>query len=200
MIASILTNILQAFYEPFWFAAVLTVFVSFFYMYVTEPVGAGSGIKVAFKAWLSQIRSDDTFRAFVVLTFYIVLVLFKTLFYRQVWLNPLQDVMGGWWIWKTSPSTGEVSMTTECFENVILMVPFSFLLRYFVSKQLSTINDNIFYGVKITFFFSLSIESAQLFLRLGTFQFSDLFYNTFGGLLGAILYKSYNSIKIKAQK
>lgn len=195
MVASILTNILQAFYEPFWFAVVLTIFVSFFYMYVTDPVGAGSGVRIAFKALYSKMKSDDRFRALVALTFYVVLILFKTLFYRQVWLNPLQDVMGGWWIWKTSPSTGEVSMTTECFENIFMMVPFSFLLRNFISKRYSTDNDSIYGGAKISFLFSLFIESAQLFLRLGTFQFSDLFYNTLGGLFGAILYRFHRGIK-----
>ncbi|WP_262369700.1 VanZ family protein [Enterococcus faecium] len=38
------------------------------------------------------------------------------------------------------------------------------------------------------FLFSLSIEFTQLFFRLGTFQLSDLFYNTLGGLIGALLY------------
>ncbi|HFD3535039.1 TPA: VanZ family protein, partial [Enterococcus faecium] len=43
-------------------------------------------------------------------------------------------------------------------------------------------------GIKYVFLFSLSIEFTQLFFRLGTFQLSDLFYNTLGGLIGALLY------------
>lgn len=35
---------------------------------------------------------------------------------------------------------------------------------------------------------SISIECLQLFLRVGTFQFSDMFYNTFGGNIGVIIY------------
>ena len=38
------------------------------------------------------------------------------------------------------------------------------------------------------FLFSLTIEFLQLFLRLGTFQLSDLCYNTLGGAMGGVLY------------
>ena len=43
------------------------------------------------------------------------------------------------------------------------------------------------YG-KIAFIFSISIELLQLLLRLGTFQLSDIFYNTVGGVLGGLMY------------
>ena len=32
------------------------------------------------------------------------------------------------------------------------------------------------------------IEMLQLLLRLGTFQLSDIFYNTVGGVLGGLIY------------
>ena len=38
------------------------------------------------------------------------------------------------------------------------------------------------------FIFSVFIEFLQLFLRLGTFQLSDIFYNTLGGFLGGAIY------------
>ena len=37
---------------------------------------------------------------------------------RQLWMNPLSDVMGGWGIWETV--NGEQKLTTECIENVIM--------------------------------------------------------------------------------
>ena len=43
-------------------------------------------------------------------------------------------------------------------------------------------------STEIAFCFSLTIEFLQLFLRLGTFQLSDLCYNTLGGCLGGIAY------------
>lgn len=41
--------------------------------------------------------------------------------------------------------------------------------------------------IKISFSLSLFIELTQLFLTIGTFQLSDLVYNTFGGVVGYIL-------------
>ena len=36
--------------------------------------------------------------------------------------------------------------------------------------------------------YSISLEMLQLLLRLGTFQLSDIFYNTVGGVLGGLVY------------
>lgn len=46
----------------------------------------------------------------------------------------------------------------------------------------------LWYSGKIAFIFSVSIEMLQLLLRLGTFQLSDIFYNTVGGVLGGLVY------------
>lgn len=48
---------------------------------------------------------------------------------------------------------------------------------------------------KIAFEFSLMIEILQLLLRLGTFQISDIFYNTVGGVLGGLMY--YVMMKVR---
>ena len=41
---------------------------------------------------------------------------------------------------------------------------------------------------KIAFIFSISIEMVQLLFRIGTFQLSDIFYNTLGGVIGGLIY------------
>lgn len=51
------------------------------------------------------------------LVFFTVMILFRTLLNRNMWMNPLSDVMGGWWIWSTQ-ADGTVTLTTECFENI----------------------------------------------------------------------------------
>lgn len=43
-----------------------------------------------------------------------------------MWDNPLSDVLGGWWIWDIV--NGEKKLTTECLENLVLMLPFTFFL------------------------------------------------------------------------
>ena len=40
------------------------------------------------------------------------------------------------------------------------------------------------------------LKMASLMLRLGTFQLSDIFYNTVGGVLGGLLY----CVAMKARK
>ena len=81
--------------------------------------------------------------------------------------------------------------TTEAIENFICLS----LLRYCFYgrwetrwKELGKCRQVLWKAVKIVFLFSLSIEFTQLFLRLGTFQLSDLAYNTLGGLVGGFIY------------
>ena len=80
---------------------------------------------------------------------------------------------------------------------MIMMVPFtSMVIWTFQEKVGSSWKKILWYSGKIAFIFSISIEMLQLFLRLGTFQLSDLFYNTVGGLLGGLMYCAV----IKARK
>ena len=96
--------------------------------------------------------------------------------------------MGGWGIWETVD--GERKLTTECIENVIMMVPFSATVILTFRKKIGNRMKNILcFSGNIAFEFSLMIEILQLLLRLGTFQLSDIFYNTVpGGVLGGVLY------------
>ncbi|MFR2143976.1 MAG: VanZ family protein [Blautia sp.] len=41
----------------------------------------------------------------------------------------------------------------------------------------------------------LSIETLQLLLRLGTFQLSDIFYNTVGGVIGGLMYYGIRKVR-----
>ena len=108
---------------------------------------------------------------------FIKTILFRTLLNRNLWLNPLSNVMGGWGIWETV--NGEQKLTTECIENVIMMVPFSAVVMWTFEEKIGNGWKKIlWYSGKLAFIFSVSIEMLQLFLRLGTFQLSDLFYNT----------------------
>lgn len=113
-----------------------------------------------------------------------------TLLNRSMWANPVSNVMGGWWIWKVD-TNGEKVLTTECFENIILMFPFTVLLMWTAKEKMIkhlNIKNIILKCTQEAFLFSVCIEFLQLFLRLGTFQLSDIFYNTFGGCLGGMVY------------
>ena len=80
-------------------------------------------------------------------------------------------------------------LTTECIENVIMMVPFSAVVMWTFEEKIGNGWKKIlWYSGKIAFIFSISIEMLQLLLRLGTFQLSDIFYNTVGGVIGGLMY------------
>ena len=197
IINSIITNILIALYQPFWFALILSVFMMFFYLYAYCPIDTGKGWKAAFKVFIKELKNSTEFRIRFLLIFVIVMILFRTLLNRTAWANPVSDVMGGWWIW-TVDSKGNVKLTTECFENILLMMPFTFLL---LSEHKNILKHKNFISIialsgKISFYFSISIEILQLLFRLGTFQFSDIFYNTIGGAIGGIVFWIGRRMKI----
>ena len=78
--------------------------------------------------WYQKFKESVFFRRLFFLAFVASLILFRTLLNRQLWMNPLSDVMGGWGIWETV--NAEQKLTTECIENVIMMVPFSAVVAW----------------------------------------------------------------------
>ena len=187
LLGKIITNILTALYEPFGFSLLLSFLAMFFYLYAYEPIHAGKGWKSAIVTWYQKFKGSVFFRKLFFLAFVTSLILFRTLLNRQLWMNPLSDVMGGWGIWETV--NGEQKLTAECIENVIMMVPFSAVVMWTFGEKIGKGWKKIlWYSGKIAFIFSISIEMLQLLLRLGTFQLSDIFYNTVGGMIGGLMY------------
>ncbi len=187
LLAKILTNILIALYEPFGFALLLSFLAMFFYLYAYEPTTAGKGWKSAIVTWYQKFKESVFFRKLFLLAFVTSMILFRTLLNRNLWLNPLSNVMGGWGIWETV--NGEQKMTTECIENVIMMPPFTSIVMWtFQDKVGSDWKKILWQSGEIAFIFSVNIEMLQLLLRLGTFQLSDIFYNTVGGVVGGLVY------------
>ena len=187
LLGKILTNILMALYEPFGFSLLLSFLAMFFYLYAYEPTAAGRGWKSAVVTWYQKFKESVFFRKLFLLAFVTSMILFRTLLNRILWLNPLSKVMGGWGIWEIE--NGERKLTTECIENVIMMVPFSAIVVWTFREKIENSWKKILWqSGKIAFVFSVSIEMLQLLFRLGTFQLSDIFYNTVGGLIGGVCY------------
>lgn len=187
-LSKIISNVLTALYQPFWFAVILSVLFMFFWMY-----GREHGWKESVKVWIAEFRKSSYFRRLFLLVFYTTMILFRTLLNRNMWANPLSDVMGGWWLWEES--NGEMTLTTEPIENLMLFIPFIVVLLWAIrsSGKSNILKDMklttvLWQSVKITFLFSFTIEFLQLFLRLGTWQLSDMFYNTLGGFIGGLIY------------
>lgn len=126
------------------------------------------------------------------------MVLFKTLINRDMWMNPLCDVWGVWGIYRYNTVTGQRILTSECIENFFLLMPYIILMFWNFEEKIFGkkvyIGKIILKSIQIAFLSSLTIELLQLFLRLGTFQISDLFFNTIGGLAGGIIYFLVNAV------
>ena len=188
IISKIITNVLTALYQPFWFAVILSVL--FMFVYKAYP-----SIKRAATDWISWFKSDPSFRRIFFLVFYTVMILFRTLLNRNMWSNPVINVIGVWGLYNAK---GE--LTTECVENLALFIPFTILLLWEAKDRIltkMTIGSVLWNSTKITFLFSFTIEMLQLFLRLGTWQLSDLFYNTLGGAIGGLIYYVGYSVKYR---
>ena len=187
ILSKILINILTAFYESFGFSILLSFLAMFFYLYACVPADAGKGWKSAIVTWYKEFKESVFFRKLFLLAFVTSMILFRTLLNRNLWMNPLSKVMGGWGIWETV--NGEQKLTTECIENVIMMVPFSAVVMWTFQKKAGNGWKNIVWqSGRVAFIFSIVIEVLQLLLRLGTFQLSDIFYNTVGGVVGGVCY------------
>lgn len=100
IISNIITNVLTALYQPFWFAVILSVFFMFFWMYAKEH-----DWKDSVRRWIQNFKTSSCFRRLFLLVFYTTLILFRTLLNRDMWMNPLSDVLGNWWLWKNGELT-----------------------------------------------------------------------------------------------
>ena len=145
------------------------------------------GWKGVVRRWLEAFKTSLHFRCVFLFVLYTAMLLFRTLLSRNLWANPLSDIMGVWGLYNA-----EGEFTTEAIENLVLFIPFVILLfwafREKVIEEMVKLWIVVKKSVSIVFLFSAAIEFLQLFLRLGTFQLSDLFYNTLGGLIGGLLY------------
>ena len=185
---NIITNVLKAIYQPFFFALVLSVFVLFFVMFLDKykEGSFNNKIQLALKEWKDRFVSSVRFRRTFYFVFILVMILFKTMLNREVWMSPLRNVIG---IWGFKDENG--NFTTEIIENVILFIPLIFFLFFFLettSKKVTKFFAVMGRAIAISFLASFSIEMLQLFLRLGTWQLSDLCFNTLGGVIGGLVY------------
>lgn len=183
IIASVISNVLTGLYQPFWFALILSIL----FMFVWKNY---SSIKQAAVQWINWFKAESSFRKMFLLTFYTVMILFRTLINRTMWANPVSNVIGIWGLY--TEKNGETILTTEVPENLALFIPFTILLLWTYRERIigeeMHLKRVLWQSTKIVFIFSFSIEMLQLFLRLGTWQLSDLFYNTLGGFIGGLVY------------
>lgn len=195
IIASIMRSVLTALYQPFWGAVSMAFLFMFLFLYGKEK---GWSLSDCFPKmigiWYREFRRSSTFRRVFLLAFYATMILFRTLINRQIWFDPLGKIMEGWGLYD-----GEGKLTTEAIENFMLFVPFTILLLWALKKQVFGekiyLKHVIWSSIKVVGSISFTIEFLQVLLHVGTFQLSDLCYNTLGGVCGGLIYYLVFSIR-----
>lgn len=186
----LITHTLSVLTKSLWPSLVLTLLASFFYLYCNDPVGAGEGYRAALLGWERKVRASSFFRRLLALFLYTSIVLFSTLLGRGFFADPLANAVSGWRLW-TIGSDGSIMPVISSLENVAMLLPFTFLLLWTYGDRLAPSGDVrsiVWRTTKVAFVLSLSIEMLQLVLHLGTWQLSDITYNTLGGSLGGLLW------------
>ena len=179
--AAILRHILSSLYQNFGAALLVSALAMVSFLFFERE-----GFKNTIEMIKTRFCTDRRFRVIWLLVFYVAMMLFRTLFCRTIWLNPLSEVLGIWGLYDK-----EGKLYTENIENFLLFAPYTGLLfAAFPERMLkkNALLHTVWCGFLIGFLSSTAIELTQLFLKLGTFQVSDIFFNTVGGLFGGFVY------------
>lgn len=78
---------------------------------------------------------------------------------------------------------GMKSFLVNIFGNILAFAPFGFLLPHLLKRY-----RRFFSIVFLSIFFSLAIELTQMLTKVGRFDVDDIILNTFGGILGYLIY------------
>lgn len=176
-----LRDILTSLYQPFLFAVLMAFLGTFLYKEWKEKT-----FIVVLKSWLSDFKASKEFRKIFFLSFYLTVMVHKTLYNRNMWANPINDILGGWTFYN---SKGE--FTTECVQNIVLFIPYIILLFWnFHEKIMKRISfGNVLKNtIKISFQTTIIIGAIRLFFRLGNVRVADMVYQMIGGMIGGIIY------------
>lgn len=121
---------------------------------------------------------------------YSAFIIYATLLGRAHADDPLCSV---WDSWRIEYIKEEGHWNINPLQNLLMMIPFTFLLYMAFPK--AAIKKPVVKGLITGLSFSVFIECEQLIFSLGTFQVSDIVYNTMSGGIGAALYCALKEIK-----
>lgn len=162
---------------------------------IALPEVEQKGLKKCFIQQWHKFRTDKITRyrfAFLTILF---MVLSRTLICRNIWQCPWENIIGEWGVF-----TSDGTLNTEGMLNIVLFVPLAYFGVLGFCQQDGLYKGILFNIVKLSFGFSCLIEISQLFLRLGTFQLSDIFQNTLGGFIGAFVCTMQQKIMKRGRK
>lgn len=82
-------------------------------------------------------KSDSTFRKKYLLFFYSVLVMFRTLLNRNLWLNPLSKIMDNLYWFEYNSNKGLMDFNPEPVENIFMFIPLIIIIYYIIMRLYS---------------------------------------------------------------
>lgn len=181
---TIYINVMYYLHNYLWIPFLISLLISaiaFVVRYFKQPTN--NSFRQYIKTGVLSYKNLSTF----LLSFYLCAVVQATVFSRfdkprQI---PLSNIWGGWLIEETMYFYDMTPLW-----NIILLFPICFLAVFYSKAVLKKHHSNksiILQSTLYAFLTSLFVEGMQLIFSLGTFQISDLFYNTLGGLLGATI-------------
>ena len=121
----------------------------------------------------------------VLFLLFLSFILVCTLFSRQT-IVPYRSVLKDFKLYYNG------RWSIGCIENIILFVPYTFFYL-----QALTPSKSLKAAFLLAFLTSMFVELLQLIFWLGAFQFSDLFYNVIGGMMGWLLWNAYKILSGK---
>ena len=180
----LIQDIFISFFQVIWFSSIIAALS----LYIHEK-NPSKSLKKLIVEFLQMFKNNKKLKNKYFIFLYFAFVAFMTLFNRKPYLNPLNNIFGGWNLFS---SNGQFN--ADAIENVILFIPMGSILTFYASSMSI---KKWSYVLGRCIMISLGIETIQLFLFLGTFQFADVFYNTLGGIIGEIIYLCFVAVKNK---
>lgn len=138
---------------------------------------------------IKKIKISQAITSLLFLTF-LAIVFASTVFTRQLGVRMYQ--LEVFWSWKEIFKIGECGrlgstgteggLLQENLLNMILLMPAGILLPFIFNKKIRW-----WQGLLVGVLISSGIESLQLILCRGLFEFDDIIHNSFGCMVGAVL-------------
>lgn len=183
IIMSIIKAVLTALYQYLGASLLFSAMFVFVFLYVRR-----NGLKTMLQDWWKRFRSDAKFRDVFFAAFLVSMVLFRTVFCRDLWNNPVAHIQGYWGV-----KRNDEIVYSDNIENLIIQIPmFILFMRLLSSRIMADVPLKFLKTVAVTTFtavvWSVGIESCQLFFKLGNFYFSDIAYTVLSGFIAGILY------------
>lgn len=166
-------------------ASVIIVFV--IALFALAYIQSNGGVKKSVKNLKEMIQKDGRKTLWRILwLLWTVILLHVTIIGRSIDYDPLSQVFTGWKVVKMWDT-----WNFDALYNILMFIPYTLLL-YMGWPHFLSIGDQwpevIRQSIKISFLSSLFIETTQLIFSCGTFQLSDLTYNTISGVIGGLIY------------